>query len=699
MIQSLIHKLKHLVVTLRFSILFIFVTLFLVSALSIILATSIRFMDTLTFTSLALMRYSSAAVQQELNVAIRPAELESQFSAHLMEEGVLKDNEEELIPYTYYLLKNLPLALAVYWGDEHGDFIYAEKAKDGSIVTEIYTRRTLPATHIILYRNPTGQIIRSVSSDDLSFDPRRRPWYVKAKKAKRPIWTDVYLFEVLNQPGITSAAPVFNKQGQFIGAFGIDISLDYLSQFITHQKISPHGFSFIISGNENLIAYPKIKPFINTPLSPAHPVSIHRVPIPVIKKSFALYEKTSREELTIKQDGEDYLVAYEPVPDLAEYGWHIGVVIPKKDFTEALQKVNLITIIISVSVLTLCIILVSGLITRIVKPIKLLVQETDQIKHFDLDHDIPIQSRIKEVIVLRNAIQSMKKGLKSFQKYVPKILVRQLIESGEDIRAGGVRRELVVLFSDIENFTTIAEIMDPNELMTQLCDYLEDLSQIIIIEKGTIDKYIGDSIMAFWGAPLPVDMPCHQAAHAALRCQKKLDELNAQWAQQGKPALRTRIGIHKGEAVVGNLGSSERLNYTALGDTINMASRLENINKLYKTRIMVSETVYEEIKDAFVLRLVDCLAVKGKMRSSCVYELLSDSKRDIPFDVDTYRITFEKGFASYQHRQWDEAIAHFKNCLAIYPADTLAPIFIERCEHYKADPPSSDWHGISKMNT
>jgi adenylate cyclase len=238
---------------------------------------------------------------------------------------------------------------------------------------------------------------------------------------------------------------------------------------------------------------------------------------------------------------------------------------------------------------------------------------------------------------------------------------------------------LVVFFSDIENFTSIAEKMDPTELMEQVCEYFEVLTQVIFSQKGTIDKYIGDSIMAFWGAPVPEEAPCDHAARAALLCQKKIAELNAKWDQQGRPKFVTRIGLHKGEAIVGNLGSIERLNYTAIGDTINISSRLESINKVYHTFIIVSDVVYEEIKDRFILRMIDRVIVKGRTHAISIYELLGEELVDIPFDVKAYQAEFAQGFTAYKNHQWQEAILYFQRCLSIFPKDTVAPIFIKRC--------------------
>lgn len=343
------------------------------------------------------------------------------------------------------------------------------------------------------------------------------------------------------------------------------------------------------------------------------------------------------------------------------------------------------------------VIFVSSVISRVVRPIKRVVNQIDKIKQFDLSGQRVIESRIEEVILLSKAVQALRSGLRAFQKYVPATLVRQLIETGQGAAVGGAKKDLTVFFSDIENFTALAENMDPNLLMEYLCEYFDALSKIITAEEGTIDKYIGDSIMAFWGAPIVTPDPCHRAARSALNCMRCLEMLNKKWEAEGRQRLLTRIGLHRGDAVVGNVGSAERINYTALGDAINVASRLEGLNKIYFTKIMVSEVIYQNIKDHFVLRLVDSVVVKGKAVSGNVYELLAETKAELSFDIDSYREMFMQGFALYQRAEWDAAKALFEKCLLIYPADSVAPIFIRRCDELKAHP-REQWDGVWRWN-
>ena len=257
-------------------------------------------------------------------------------------------------------------------------------------------------------------------------------------------------------------------------------------------------------------------------------------------------------------------------------------------------------------------------------PLHQLVMETEKIKKFDLKDDVHIRAPLIDIEKLVTAVSDMKMGLRSFQKYVPANLVRQLMETQQEARVGGKLKELTIFFSDIQDFTAITEHLPPNELTIQLSEYFNAVTNVIVTHSGTVDKYIGDAVMAFWGAP--TDNPAHalHACRAALACRREIDVLSRKWAAAGKYEFKTRIGVSTGEVVVGNIGSDQRLNYSVIGDPVNLASRLEGLNKQYVTSIIISEETYQQCASEVEARLIDFVVVKGKVEPVRIYELIGE---------------------------------------------------------------------------
>lgn len=694
MIRFLCAKIKNALVTLRFSILSIFVSLFV---LSISLLTAINYMhstQSLIFTANQMMQNASSTLVDQFSREIAKAEHDDTFTSRLIEQDILDPSDiPQMTKYTFDLANQFSIVESAYWGGEDGNVINARYEDDDSIATEIIDRTKKKYIKYYLYRDVDGKVLRKVDSDDQSYDPRTRPWYIAAKNAKKTIWTDFYQYQEHRFLGITVATPIYKSTGEFRGVFALDIRLDWLSWYVREQNIGPHAAIFIITQDGKLIAFPKL--YEQQEFSVLE--DIHSLSLPWIVHAYDLYKKNNKTDFIFSSQGKSYLANFKVVPQFAMHGWLIGVVAPIDDFTENLKILNLIDVAIGLTILIIAIVIVSMLVTRVVRPIKELAKQTEKIKKFELDDETRINTRIKEVAKLSDAIHSMRKGLQSFQKYIPAGLVRQLIKTGENAVIGGTKKPLTIFFSDIENFTNIAERMEPNELMEHMCEYFNEMSKILSVEKATIDKYIGDAIMAFWGAPLKIDHMCERAARSALNCLNRLKELNANWEKTGKIPFFTRVGIHTGDAIVGNLGSDERINYTALGDVTNVASRLEGINKIYHTHIMVSDSVYDIIKDQFVLRKVDEIILKGKIHSIYIYELLAYKKNELPFDVDAYQASFDRGFAAYQQQQWDAAVKLFNECLTVYPQDTVAPVFIKRCHEFKISPPPKNWDGVWRV--
>lgn len=694
-----LRNIKQEVVTLRFSILTIFVTLFVVAIFTLVIINYINSTNTLLHFALKYMRESSGALEKAFADEIKKAQRDIILSRQLLEHNAISTKKisypSELINYTVDLANQFHIVQGAYWGDENGNFIKANYEPNDTITSEVIDRNVNPPSHEYLYRDAVGKVVKEFSSLDFSYDPRKRPWYMNAKKAHEPFWSDIYQFMPSRNLGISLITPIRDEKGQFRSAFALDISLYWLSWYLSEIKISKNALIFIVNNEGKVIAFPK---FYENKKEISNLSSIDLLPSKWIVKSYEIFKKTGKREFNFNYQGHTYIASYNILSQFAMHGWILGMVIPKDDFTGELKIKSVIDVGIGLLILILGIALVSSMVTQVVRPLKKLVLETDKIKRFELEDDEQVHSRITEVMFLSDAIRAMKMSLRAFKKYVPSSLVRKLIETGEGTRIGGNKKTLTVFFSDIKDFTKIAENMDPNSLMEYICEYFDEISKVIVEENGTIDKYIGDSVMAFWGAPTEVEHPNQKAARAALQCIKNITELNKKWIAENKKPMITRIGLHTGDAIVGNVGSFERINYTALGDVINLASRLEKVNKLYGTSIMVSEVLYNHLKDDYVLRKIDCVAVKGKSESGTIYELLAFNSDDLSFNIDRYRKLFEKAFAEYQHKKWDEAITGFEACLKVYPEDTVAPVFIKRCHDFKINPPK-DWAGVWKMES
>jgi adenylate cyclase len=277
------------------------------------------------------------------------------------------------------------------------------------------------------------------------------------------------------------------------------------------------------------------------------------------------------------------------------------------------------------------------------------------------------------------------------RRYVPADLVSQLVGQKHEASLGGECRQLTILFSDIANFTTISEHLAPEVLVQDLCEYFNVISRTILAEKGTLDKYIGDSVMAFWGAPLEVADHAYRACLAAVTAQDRLAHLFRQWESKGQTRFATRIGIHTDEVVVGNMGYEERLNYTVIGDGVNLSSRLEGLNKFYGTSTLVSHTTAALVRDHFEFRRVDRVAVKGKTEGADVFELLA-IKGDIPVNLRKLMDIYEQGLAVYEGRDWKFALQHFNTMLKYRPGDGPSQVLAARCRRFMAQSPPETWN-------
>ncbi len=283
----------------------------------------------------------------------------------------------------------------------------------------------------------------------------------------------------------------------------------------------------------------------------------------------------------------------------------------------------------------------------------------------------------------------------AFQYYLNASVINEMLKDPAKLKLGGDKKDLSVMFSDIRGFTTISEKLTPQELVSLLNEYLTAMTNEVFRYDGLLDKYIGDAIMAVFGAPLSQPDHARRACLTALGMMKELKRLQMKWKQEGRPEVRIGIGINTGDMVVGNMGSDMRFDYTVMGDAVNLASRLEGTNKEYGTGVIISEFTHDAVKNDFCCRELDFVRVKGKIKPVRIYELLGEKKDEA--GLKNLTETFARALALYREKKWDEAIAAFQDVLSIQPGDFVSEVYLERCRNLKEHPPGEPWDGVFVM--
>ncbi len=323
------------------------------------------------------------------------------------------------------------------------------------------------------------------------------------------------------------------------------------------------------------------------------------------------------------------------------------------------------------------------------------------------DTRVPVLSPILAVLGVFAATESYRFALgnrerrlikRAFRHYVAPSIVEQMLQDPSRLKLGGEEYQLTVMFTDLEGFTALSEKLTPVELRRHLTGYFKEMMEVLLAEGATLDKFLGDALMVYFGCPIRVADHPDQACRAALAMQLRMVDLNRSWAEQGLPALRMRVGVNTGNAVAGNMGTDEIFNYTIMGECVNLAARLEGVNKEYGTLTIIGEDTRSVLGDGFELRELDRIRVKGKDHPAAIYELLApagsltDSQRRVLEH-------FAAGLALYRERKWEAASAEFSLALETDPDDGPSRTFLKRCAVYALDPPPVDWNSVHIMTT
>jgi adenylate cyclase len=400
----------------------------------------------------------------------------------------------------------------------------------------------------------------------------------------------------------------------------------------------------------------------------------------------AVDEDTPVRSGSLRHNAEEFLTTFRILPGTQD--WIVGIVVPRAFYLGELVAIRNRLLAVSLAVMLLLVAAGMAILRSVKRAQSQITRESLRMNAFEFS-PAPTRSLFRDVTDVLESLEKAKAAMRVLGKYAPVDLVRRLYREKSEPVLGGELMEISIMFSDVKGFTTLSERLDPNRLAEVLGLYLEALSRIIQREThGTIDKYIGDAIMTIWNAPEPVPDHPQMACLAALRCRDATYSLAQTPEWRGFPAFETRFGLHFARALVGHFGARDRMNYTAIGDAINLASRLEGLNKQYGTSIIASDTIVERARDSFDFRLLDIVAVKGKNDPTTIYELLGTKgalkqRRQV---VSAY----ETAFSAY-------AAGNFERALAILQENSNDPpsiVLIERCKAFLQEPPPPDWRGI-----
>ena len=461
------------------------------------------------------------------------------------------------------------------------------------------------------------------------YDPRERPWYRGAFQPGASAITDPYVFKVAALIGYTVRAPFTQGRG---GIAAGDILLTETDAFLRSQRLGTSGVVFLFDDNGRIVAHPGMSDFLKA-RAPDAALDLPRldqlVSVDIARPLAAWRQGGSAQQIFDTKDGRTYVAAFRSIRTAGVSGLRLAVMAPLDDFFAEIEAGRRRMVLLALGFVLAALPAVWWIGSVLSRSMKALARETDRIQRFDTAGPaVEVRSVIREIDDLGQSVATMRTVVRTFASFVPKRLVQQLVATGDALRLGGSRREVTILFTDIAGFTNITEKADPEQVMIRTSRYLAVLSAVITEHGGTVDKFVGDAIMAIWNAPTDDSDHVAHACSAVLACREANRKLNIEFESEGWPAYRTRFGLHTGEAVVGTIGSSDRMAYTVLGATVNLAARLEPLNKDYGTEIIVSDAIRRQVADRFAFRPIDTITPKGFATSIRIYELLSQLDRE-----------------------------------------------------------------------
>lgn len=541
------------------------------------------------------------------------------------------------------VLRNVPEATSIYGGYPDGSYLQVINAARRDVrqalsapedaafaIRTIAERQSANVISTLRFLDSKARPIAERDIEYASFDPRQRPWYQSVVQDKIPVSVGPYVTGTLKVPTLTIAAPM-KDDGRVV--IGINIHLQTISRLLYAQGISPHARAYIIDGGGHLVAHsdPEIMSRIIAIWSRtlgAFAATANR-----FDTSLETVARLRREPAfangglaRLDIDGKSHLVQIAPVSISGLFqGSTAAIVVPLEDLVAEANRLLVRNLLIA-GAFVLAGVAASVVLSRMVsRSLYRLADEARRIGDLDVGEQALSHSWITEINTLAGALSASRHAIGQFALYVPREVVRRIVSPEGRAVVKAKRQDVTVLFTDIRDFTTISEQNSPEDVVDTLSAYFELLNTIAERHGGTVVQYLGDSIFVMWNAPVQDIGHVEHGCRCALAMKTAIDHLNEANCENGRPALVTRFGLHTGPAVVGSFGAISRQQYTAMGDTINVASRLEGLNKEFGTSILVSAAIHDTAGDRFEFRPLGMVQVKGRAEKVDIWELVGIS--------------------------------------------------------------------------
>jgi adenylate cyclase len=542
------------------------------------------------------------------------------------------------IPLFKTALQELPQMDSIYAGFENGAWLQVRRTTDLTADQRERLRAPQSADVVINLVRPTaagdlpmrrifqdrqGNEIDEVDLWKYGYDARTRPWYWKTLRTDRPYISEPYLSFSIGAPVITVSAPL---RGKVPGVLAADLKLDTFSEFVQAQRPGQHGTVMIFDQAGALIAHPDFAELVASAMT--HPSQSQLPSLDELNSGIVAsvlhttYNRDISDGDIRDAEGRDYLFRLTKFALGEGYKGNILLLAAQDDFVQNVRRLQFTGLILAIIAGAAFIPMVWIFGSRMSYSINAITAQARKLQTLAEPDPVQVGSHIKEIHELGSTVHLAQRAISSFARFVPKEIVRRVVDNSISTTLGGVKQEITLVFTDVQGFTTIAESADPDVLMRQTSRYFSALTEAFLAEGGTVDKFIGDAVMVFWNAPDPQPDHVSRACRAALAAKAAGERLNVEFEAEGLDPFFTRFGIHVGEAVVGNVGSTERMNYTALGNTVNLAARLEGLNKQVGTAILASEDVYLRVHDQFEFRALDAVIAKGMTKETRIFELV-----------------------------------------------------------------------------